>query len=82
MGHSSSESNLYHASPVEIRPLPKAGARREIRRRKTRASAVLTDTPVKVALDAEVEARARRLNVRGYSVAAKTSQENTVTCTL
>jgi hypothetical protein len=64
-GHSSSESNLYHASPVEIRPLPEAAARREARRRKTRVTTVLTVTPVKIALEAEVEARTKPDKCKG-----------------
>jgi hypothetical protein len=53
--HSSSESDLYQASPVEIRHFPKRAARREPRRRKTRVSAVWSDTPVKITLKAKVE---------------------------
>jgi hypothetical protein len=58
-GPSISQSNLHHVSPVEIRPFPKAEARKETRKRKTGASAVLTDTPVKAALETEVEARCK-----------------------
>jgi hypothetical protein len=54
-GPCTSQRNLHHASPVEIRPFPKAEARKETRKRKPRVSAVLTDTPVKAALEAEVE---------------------------
>jgi hypothetical protein len=57
--HASSESNLRHISPVEIRPFPKAEVLRENRKEKTRVSAVLIDTPIKTALEAEVEARAK-----------------------
>jgi hypothetical protein len=54
---STSQSNLHHVSSVEIRPFPKSETRKETRKRKPRVSAVLTDTPVKAALEAEVEAR-------------------------
>jgi hypothetical protein len=47
---SSSQRNRHHTIPVEIRPFPKADARKETRKRK--------DTPVKAALEAEVQARA------------------------
>jgi hypothetical protein len=58
-GHSSTKSNLYHASPVENRPVHKAAACTGTRRRKRRAGALLTDTPAKVALEAEAEACAK-----------------------
>jgi hypothetical protein len=47
-GHSSSESNLHHVSPVEIRHLPKTEALGENRRTKTKESALLADTEVGV----------------------------------
>jgi hypothetical protein len=40
-GSSTSEGNDHHVSPVDIRPLPKAGARKETRKRKSRVSAIL-----------------------------------------
>jgi hypothetical protein len=40
MGHSSSESNLLHASPVEINPFQKAEMCREYLRQKIRVGAV------------------------------------------
>jgi hypothetical protein len=58
-GSYTSQSNLHHVSPVEIRPFPKAEALKETRKRKPRVSAVLTNTPVKAALEAEVEARSK-----------------------
>jgi hypothetical protein len=58
-GPSTSQGNLHHVSSVEIRPFPKAEAVKETRKRKPRVSAVLTDTPVKAALEAEVEARSK-----------------------
>jgi hypothetical protein len=54
-GPSTSQSNQHHVCPVEIRPFPKAEARKETRKRKPRVSAVLTDIPVNAALEAEVE---------------------------
>ena len=53
-GPSTAEGNDHHVSPVDFRPFPKAGARKETRNRK---SSVLTDTPVKTALESEVRAR-------------------------
>jgi hypothetical protein len=58
-GPSASQRNGRHVSPVEIRPFPKAEASKEREKRKPRVSAVLTDIPVKAALEAEVEARSR-----------------------
>jgi hypothetical protein len=58
-GPSASQRNGRHVSPVEIRPFPKAEASKERQKRKPRVSAVLTDIPVKAALEAEVEARSR-----------------------
>jgi hypothetical protein len=58
-GPSASQSNLHHVIPVEIRHFPKAEARKETRKRKPRVTAVLTDTPVKAALEAEVEAHSK-----------------------
>jgi hypothetical protein len=55
-GPAISQSNLHHASPVEIRHFPKAEAIKETWKRKPRVSAVLTDAPVKATLEAEVEA--------------------------
>jgi hypothetical protein len=73
-GPSTSQSNLYHVSPVEIRPFPKAETRKETRKRKPRLSAVLTDTPVKAALEAEVEARSTTIK---YNRLFSYSQEKT-----
>jgi hypothetical protein len=64
MCQSSSESNLLHASPVEIKPFPEAEMCRGYLRQKIRVGAVLTDTPVKVALGAEVEACAKPVKCR------------------
>ncbi|KAJ8877453.1 hypothetical protein PR048_021908 [Dryococelus australis] len=48
------ETFYSHVSPQDIRLFPKAPERKEIApKRKTRKSAILTDTPVKVALAAE-----------------------------
>jgi hypothetical protein len=65
-----SQRNLHHISPVEIRPFPKAEARKETRKRKSRLSAVLTDTPVKDVLEAEAEACSKPIKSNklfGYS---------------
>ena len=56
-GPSTSEGNDHHVSPVDIRDFPKAGARKETRKRKSSLSAIITDTPVKAALESEVRAR-------------------------
>lgn len=45
----------HHISPEHIRPFPKAGPRKLTRRRNVRVSAILTDTPVKYALEAEAK---------------------------
>jgi hypothetical protein len=55
-GPSASQRNRHHVSPVEIGPFLKAEVRNETRRRKRRVSNVLTDTPIKAALETEVEA--------------------------
>ena len=59
-------------SPVSIRPFPKAGARKETKKgRKKRSTAILTDTPVKQALEEERDRRRpapRRLNMTKVSV--------------
>jgi hypothetical protein len=49
--HSSSERNLHHVSPVEIKLFPKAEAFRENRRQKTWKGVVLADIPVNTALE-------------------------------
>jgi hypothetical protein len=54
-GPSTSQRNRHHASPVEIRPFPKAEARKETRKRKPRVNAVLTDTPAKAEVEAHAE---------------------------
>jgi hypothetical protein len=46
--------NLHRASPVEIR---RVGALRESRRQEIRVNVVLTDTPVKVRLEAKADVR-------------------------
>jgi hypothetical protein len=55
---SASQGNRHHVSPVEIRPILIEEACKETRKRKSRVNAVLTDTPVTTALQAEVEAHA------------------------
>jgi hypothetical protein len=56
-GPSTSEGNDHHVSPVDIRPFPKTGARKETHKRKSSVSVILTDTTVKTALESEVRAR-------------------------
>jgi hypothetical protein len=60
-GRSTSGSNLQHVSPVEIESFAKAEALTETRRQKTYVGAVLIDTPMKDALEAEVEAHGKPL---------------------
>jgi hypothetical protein len=50
---------LHYVSPAEINPFPKTEAFREVSRQKKWADAVLADTPVKVALLGEIEARVK-----------------------
>lgn len=55
-GPSASEGNEHHVSPDDIRLSPKAGVRKETRKRKSKVCALLTDTPVKAQLASEVKA--------------------------
>jgi hypothetical protein len=55
---------------------PKSEALRENRREKEKVSAVLADTSGQIALETEVEAGAKPLNVTYYSLTAKRSHEN------
>jgi hypothetical protein len=55
-GSSASEGNEHHLSPDDIRLSPKAGVRKETRKRKSKVNALLTDTPVKAQLESEVKA--------------------------
>jgi hypothetical protein len=64
-GSSASQSNLNHVSPLEIRHFPKIEAHNDTRKRKPKVSAALTDAPVKVALEAEVEARSEPIKHNG-----------------
>jgi hypothetical protein len=60
--------DLRHVSPTEINPFPKVAALREISKQKTWADADLTDTPVKVALLGEGEARVKPIKyIRSFS---------------
>ena len=58
-GSSTSEGNDHHVIPVNSRPFPKAGVRKDTHERKSRVSAIITDTPVKAALESEVRARCK-----------------------
>ena len=55
-GSSDSQGNQHHVSLVDIRPFPKEVVGEEIRKRKSRMKAVLTDTLVMAALELEVQA--------------------------
>lgn len=55
-GPSASEGNEHHLSPDDIRFSPKAGVRKETRNRKSKVSALLTDTPVKAQVGSKVKA--------------------------
>ena len=49
-----SDPSLNILSPEEVRPFPKAGPRQDVRKaRKKRQTAILTDTPIKEALEQE-----------------------------
>lgn len=50
------EGNEQQVSPVDIRPFSKGGVCKQTRKRKSRVSAILTDTPVKAAFESEVKA--------------------------
>jgi hypothetical protein len=50
---------VNHICPIEKRPFRKAEALKEKRRQKRKESALLAETPVKVALEAEVGACAK-----------------------
>nr|CAH7718517.1 unnamed protein product [Callosobruchus chinensis] len=52
-------------SPEIIRPYPKAGARNTKNKRKTRKSAILTDTPEKDALALEQSSKKRQKTEQG-----------------
>jgi hypothetical protein len=56
-GPSASEGNERHVGPDDIRLSPKAGVRKESRKRKSKVSALLTDTPVEAQVESEVKAR-------------------------
>jgi len=50
------KGNEHHLSPVDKRSFPKGGANKETRKRKSSVSAILTDSPVKPALESEGKA--------------------------
>lgn len=50
-------TSKFFVSPEILRPLPKAGPRKQIARRKRGSSRILTDTPEKDAIEAEANAR-------------------------
>lgn len=52
--------NVKDFSPEKIRPLPKAPPRKSSIRRRTRKSAILTDTPEKNALEEEYQEREKK----------------------
>lgn len=73
---STSQGNQHYLSLVDIRYFPEEGVRKETRKRESRMSAASTDTLVMAALQSEVHAHCKPLNVTGYSVAAKRGEGN------
>lgn len=54
---SSSQMHLVHRTPQDVMPYPKAPTRKNTQGRRKRTSAILTDTPVKSALEEEASLR-------------------------
>ncbi|KAB0790097.1 hypothetical protein PPYR_15584 [Photinus pyralis] len=75
-----------HFTPQQIKPFPKAPARKQQKGRRKRKSEILTDTPVKAALEAEAEMRENRKkkaertkkNMSGKISLASTSKRTTL----
>jgi hypothetical protein len=64
---STSEGKEHYRIPVDIRTFPKAGVCKRSRKRKSRVSAILADTPVKAALESEVKPHRKPAERMGYS---------------
>jgi hypothetical protein len=58
-------------SPEQIRPFPKALSRKSTTNRRQRKSRILTKTPIKAALDAELMARAQKKSSKSKPDRAK-----------
>ncbi|XP_026196656.1 uncharacterized protein LOC113169825 [Anabas testudineus] len=81
--HQSQATNTVHSSdlptssghrvttPVELRPFPKAGPRKETRKRKKLTSSILTDTPVKERIEAEKTFTQQRMKKTLFSKTEK-----------
>lgn len=64
---STSEGNEQDRNPVDIRYFPKAGVRKQPRKRKSRVSDILADNPVNAVLESEVKAQRKSAERMGYS---------------
>ena len=64
---STSEGNGHYKIPVDFRNFPKAGGRKQSRKRKSRVSVILTDTPGMAASESEVKAHRKSAERTEYS---------------
>lgn len=69
----STSTQPFYPIPEEVRPLQKAGPRKESNKgRKKRKSAILTDTPIKMALQEEQDMKRKKKNAREINEKQKT----------
>lgn len=75
---SCAEKTLSHLnfSPIDVRPLPKAGPRKiPVTGRKRKQTAILTDTPVKMAMEEEQKRRSDKVKWKNQIAKERSGQE-------